>query len=127
MQKAHKKLKVWQEAMELVKMVYEITSKMPSEEKFGLISQMRRASVSVPSNIAEGAARQGMKESTQFYLIARASLSELDTQIELCKILKFISDTQFTQLNSKVETVDSLLSGLIRYNKQKLSTNKLQN
>ena len=75
----HYDLVLWQQAMLLVKHVYEATRVFPAEEKFGLISQMRRAAVSVPSNIAEGAARQANKEFVQFRVIARGSLSELDT------------------------------------------------
>ncbi|MDE3057166.1 MAG: four helix bundle protein [Bacteroidota bacterium] len=88
---SHKNLTVWQEAMKPVAAVYEITKHFPDEEKFGLISQMRRSAVSIPSNIAEGAARQTTKDSLDFYIIARASLSELDTQLELCNLLKYLS------------------------------------
>jgi four helix bundle protein len=96
MEKSHKKLNVWLEAIELVKCVYEITASLPSEEKFGLVSQMRRAAVSIPSNIAEGASRQGSKDSIKFFVIARSSLSELDTQIEICKQLKFYPNRTLT-------------------------------
>ncbi|MEW6201026.1 MAG: four helix bundle protein [bacterium] len=115
--KAHKKLKVWQEAMKLVKLVYQITEKLPKEEKFGLVIQMRKCAVSIPSNIAEGAARQGSRESKRFFTIARGSLSELDTQVELCKILKFLSSSDISLLTSQIDKVDSLLSGFIRYRK----------
>jgi len=115
MDKAHKKLRVWQEAMRLVKLVYEATADLPPTERYGLISQMRRAAVSVPSNIAEGAARKAKKESIWFYTVSRASLSELDTQIELCHILGFFSSTRDSSLITQVDTVDSLLSGLIRF------------
>ena len=118
MEKGHKKLRVWQEAMELAKTVYRVTVELPSEEKYGLTSQMRRAAVSVPSNIAEGAARQGSKESTQFFTIARGSLSELDTQVELCRALGFLTPDNISLLTSQLETVDALLSGLIRYKKK---------
>jgi four helix bundle protein len=119
MEKSHKKLKVWHEAMELAKVVYKITSELPANEKYGLVMQMRRAVVSIPSNIAEGAARQGNKESIQFFTIARGSLSELDTQIELCRSLRLLSSSNISLLTSHVETVDALLSGLIRYKRQK--------
>jgi four helix bundle protein len=114
-EKAHKKLRVWQDAMALVKMIYEATSTLPSEEKFGLVSQMRRAAVSVPSNIAEGAARQSKKESIQFYVIARGSLSELDTQLELCESLTLLQSSQISGVSSQVDKVDGLLNGLIRF------------
>ena len=119
MEKAHKRLKVWQEAMELVKIVYKVTTELPSTEKYGFTSQMRRAAVSIPSNIAEGAARQGNKETIQFYTVARGSLSELDTQVELCKILGLLSSSDISLLTSHIETVDALLSGLIKYKRKK--------
>jgi four helix bundle protein len=76
----HKDLDVWKKSMNLVVLIYDITSKFPSDERFGLTSQMRRAAVSIPSNIAEGAARKGDKEFIQFLMIALGSLSELETQ-----------------------------------------------
>ena len=118
MEKAHKKLRVWQEAMNLVKLVYEATAILPPTERYGLTSQMRRAAVSVPSNIAEGAARKAKKETIWFYTISQASLSELDTQIELCHILGFFNSSRDTLLVKQVDTVDSLLSGLIRFVKK---------
>lgn len=119
MEKAHKKLRAWQEAMALAKTIYEITGKFPDTEKFGLTSQMRRAAVSIPSNIAEGAARNGTKDSLHFYVISRASLSELDTQIELCVDLKFIPQEKTESLSELMETVNALLNGLIRFNRNK--------
>jgi four helix bundle protein len=76
----HKDLDVWKKSMNLVVLIYDITSKFPSDERFGLTSQMRRAAVSIPSNIAEGAARKGDKEFIQFLMIALGSLSEVETQ-----------------------------------------------
>ena len=121
MEKAHKKLLAWQESMALVKSTYELTKDLPENEKFGLISQMRRAAISIPSNIAEGSARQGNKELIQFYTIARGSLSELDTQVELCKELNLLPSSHISPLISQINKVDSLLSGLIRYKKDKCS------
>lgn len=117
MERAHKKLRVWQESMRLVKIIYELTLSLPDDERFGLISQMRRAAVSIPSNIAEGSARQTKKESVHFYSIARGSLSELDTQIELCADLRFLSDAQVSRATDQIETVGALLNGLIRFKK----------
>ena len=119
MEKSHKKLRVWHEAMELAKAVYKIISELPADEKYGLVSQMRRAAISIPSNIAEGSARQGNKESIQFFTIARGSLSELDTQADLCKSLGLLHSSNISILNSHIETVDALLSGLIRYKRKK--------
>lgn len=79
--KPHKKLVVWQKAMALALVLYEATKSFPDEEKYRLVSQMRRAAVSIPSNLAEGAARSSHKELRQFISIARGSLSELDTQV----------------------------------------------
>ena len=90
MEKPHKKLDVWQTAMKTAQMVYVLTSTFPAEEKFGLVSQMRRAVVSIPSNIAEGAARQGGREFRNFLSMAQGSLSELDTQLELALRLEYI-------------------------------------
>jgi four helix bundle protein len=119
MEKAHKKLRAWQEAMSLTQHIYEVTKNFPTEEKYGIVNQMRRAAVSVPSNIAEGAARNGTKDSIHFYIIARASLSELDTQIELCKNLGFLKEDKTMSIMESLETVDALLNGLIRFNKNK--------
>jgi len=121
MERAHKRLRVWQESMLLVKMIYDLTRSLPDDERFGLISQMRRAAVSVPSNIAEGSARQTKKESIQFYSIARGSLSELDTQIELCEGLGFVTSDQTVNVSTRLETVGALLNGLIRFKKGRTS------
>lgn len=114
MDKPHKKLKAWQRAMELCIRVYEITEKFPKHELYGLTSQMRRAAVSIPCNISEGAARSFVKESAQFYNIARASLSELDTQIEIANRLKYIDEDLKNQFDSIMLDVDRLLYGLWR-------------
>jgi four helix bundle protein len=87
MEKPHKKLDVWEQSMKTVRTVYEITNKFPADEKFGLISQMRRSAISIPCNIAEGAARQGKKEFKNFLSMAQGSLSELDTQFEISMLL----------------------------------------
>ena len=83
MEKPHKKLEVWKLAMEIAEDIYELTEKFPSPEKFGMVSQMRKSSVSIPSNIAEGAARNTKKEFINFLHIAQGSLSELDTQYRI--------------------------------------------
>lgn len=93
MYKPHKKLNAWQYGMDIAVSVYKITEKFPSEEKFGLISQMRRCGVSIPSNVAEGTARKSKKEFVNFLYISLGSLSELDTQLELAKQLGFIDET----------------------------------
>jgi len=112
--RTHKDLKVWQEAMKLAKTVYALTSEFPREEVYGLTSQMRRAAVSVPSNLAEGAARASNREFTQFLYIALGSLSELETQWMLAAELKMTPNGP----NSSVEPVRKMLLGLIRHKKK---------
>lgn len=81
----HKDLDVWRDSVALTKAIYLVTESFPKEEMYGLVSQMRRSAVSIPSNIAEGAARQGGKEFIQFLYMALGSASELDTQLEISK------------------------------------------
>jgi four helix bundle protein len=88
----YKDLVVWQKAMDLTVEVYKLTERFPDGEKYGLVSQMRRCSVSIPSNIAEGKLRGSDKERDRFFAIAFASGGELETQIELSKRLRYISD-----------------------------------
>jgi four helix bundle protein len=111
--RAHKDLDVWKEGVELSTYVYEITDKFPKSEIYGLTSQMRRAVISIPSNIAEGAARFSAKEFAQFLNIAGGSLSELDTQIEIAFNLDFVSEAQKEKLVSMIESLGVKLAGLI--------------
>ena len=104
--------------MTLVELVYEITSTFPKEEQFGLTSQMRRAAVSVPANIAEGAARNGTKELLHFLGIASGSLSELDTHLELSSRLKLVSDASDVQ--NKINQVSALVMALSKSLRQKV-------
>ncbi|MGQ0667786.1 MAG: four helix bundle protein [Nitrospiraceae bacterium] len=115
MNKPHKKLDAWTTAVDLAHLVYKATARFPANEQFGLINQARRAVVSIPSNIAEGAARHSKKEFVQFLHIAKGSLSELDTQLELAKRLEYLGQTEWTTLNELLERVDKMLSGLIRH------------
>ena len=114
---SHKELKVWQKGIELVKSVYEVTQSFPANEQFGLVSQMRRAAVSIPSNIAEGSARQSDKETIQFLHISLGSLAELETQLIIAEKLNYIKEPQ-TYLNKIIE-IRSLILGLIKYLKNK--------
>jgi four helix bundle protein len=95
MKRGHRNLKVWEEAMKLVEHVYRVSRSFPKEEIFGLTVQMRRAAISVPANIAEGAARSGTKELARFVSIAIASLSELDTHIEIARRLAISPKTDW--------------------------------
>ncbi|MBU2047150.1 MAG: four helix bundle protein, partial [Bacteroidetes bacterium] len=108
-------LDVWKQARELASFIYELTASFPKAEQFGLISQMRRSVVSIPSNIAEGCGRQHLKETIQFLNIGRGSLYELETQIFISKDLNFIDDNQLEICIQKVESVGKLINGFIRY------------
>jgi four helix bundle protein len=107
----HRDLLAWQRAIDLVKVVYQLTSVFPDSERFGLAAQMRRAAVSVPSNIAEGAARNTTKEYLHFLGIARGSLSELDTQTVIAGELGYVLD--ITAIEQAVSDLFGLLNGLI--------------
>jgi four helix bundle protein len=112
----HKELDVWKESMLLAKEVYLLTKDFPKEELYGITSQIRRASVSVPSNIAEGAARSNDKEFIQFLYISLGSLSELETQILLARDLEFI---RTPHILPKIESTKMKILGLIKYLKNK--------
>ena len=114
MGKPHKKLGVWQASMEAAKGIYKITNTFPEDERFGLVSQMRRAAVSIPSNIAEGAARQGKGEFRNFLSIAQGSVSELDTQLELSFLLGFLSKGNLDEISRLLIRIDKMLTVLIR-------------
>ena len=110
-----KEFLVWQKSIEFVTEVYEITAKFPAEEKFGLVSQIRRASVSISSNIAEGNSRRSSADYIQFLKIARGSAAEVETQIIISKNLKFVSENNFTELSLKINELLKMLNGLINY------------
>ena len=114
MDKPHKKLNVWQVSMQLTKEVYILTNDYPGDERFGLTQQTRRSVVSIPSNIAEGAARQGKREFRNFLSIAQGSLSELDTQLEIAVNLGYLSSEQYVKISEKMISVDKMLTSLIR-------------
>lgn len=111
--KDHKDLDVWKQSMLLAEDIYALTKEFPSEERFGLSSQIKRAVVSIPSNIAEGAGRKGDKEFIQFLYIAMGSLSELETQLILSDRLQFVNSIEI-YLN-QIEKIRKMLFGLIRY------------
>lgn len=118
----YKDLDVWKEARLLVKFVYESIAKYPKEEIFGLQSQIKRATISIPSNIAEGSGRNTRKDSLQFFYIARGSAYELETQLYLSFDLSFIDEHTLNNLLIQIEKVRKLLSGLINYYKSKLES-----
>jgi len=110
----HKNLDVWKVSIKLVKEIYSMTKLYPSEETYGLKSQMRRAVISVISNIAEGAARKSNIERKRFYEIARASLVELDTQIEISLELDYIQNKNLKAIDDLINHTFALLSNLIK-------------
>ena len=106
----HRKLIAWQEAIKLVELIYRETASFPSQEIYGLVSQLRRSAVSIPANIAEGAGRNSSKELAQFLGIASGSKAELDTHLEIAVRLGFIrADSEVFQL---LDRVGKLLVGL---------------
>ena len=112
MKRKHHELRAWQESMTLVKDIYQITASFPKDEIYALTSQMRRAAVSIPSNIAEGAARTGDKEFLQFLSISRGSPSELETQLIIAKELGYMLESNEIML--KIDGLFGLLGGLMK-------------
>lgn len=112
--KTHKDLLIWQKSMDLVTEIYKITKGFPKEEIYGLTSQIRRSSVSVPSNIAEGTVRKSDKEFKQFLFIALGSLSELETQIIIAKNLEYIDQNINDTINLKIIAINKMISSLIK-------------
>jgi four helix bundle protein len=110
----YKDLVVWQKGIALAKLIYQVTSKYPIEEKFGLVSQMRRAAVSIPSNTAEGQARHTTKEFIQFISHAEGSTAELETQLILSIELGFIAKEKTTNEFVLLDDIRRMLNGLRR-------------
>ena len=109
----HKKLNVYKKSIELVSEIYRLTEKFPNDERFGLICQLRRSAVSIPSNIAEGASRKSENDRKRFYQIARSSLVELDSQIEISVELGFLKNTQIKKLEKSANAVFAMLSKMV--------------
>jgi four helix bundle protein len=118
--KGYKDLLVWQKGMALVKQIYKLTGIFPSEEKFGLISQMRRAAVSIPSNIAEGQARHRTGEFIQFISNAEGSVAELETQLILAVDLSFCAEAQARQSSELLDELRRMLNALRRKLEERL-------
>lgn len=113
--KKYTELEVWKQARFLASYIYEITILYPATEQYGIVSQMRRCAVSIPSNIAEGSGRQYNKETLHFLSIARGSLYELETQLYISKDLNFISDQTLENCLNKIENLGKLINGFRRY------------
>jgi len=110
---SYKDLIVWQRGMDLVVTVYRITASLPASEQFGLIAQMRRSAVSVPSNIAEGYGRQATGEYRHHLSIARGSLLELETQLLLCRRLNYLPESETDLVLGEVTEISKMLGSLI--------------
>lgn len=110
--KSYRDLEVWQKAIDLVVDAYHLTSTFPKDEKYGLTSQIRRASVSVPSNIAEGHSRGYTNEYLHHIAIAQGSLAELETQLEIALRLNYIKHSRLGELLAKTSEIGRILTGL---------------
>ena len=110
---SHQDLIIWQRSMDLVERTYKITSKLPSAEQWGLTSQMRRAAISIPSNIAEGYGRQATGEYRHHLSIGRGSLLELETQVLLCQRLGYFEPKEIDLLLDEIEQISKMLASLI--------------
>ncbi|MCH8080735.1 MAG: four helix bundle protein [Proteobacteria bacterium] len=117
--KTHKDLEVWKSSIVLAGDIYRTTEKYPKSETFGIVSQMRRAAVSIGANIAEGAARQSRKEFMYFLSISQGSASELDTLIEISKEVDITNIMNLEKLQEDISKISKMLSGLLRSLKQK--------
>ena len=106
------KLDVWKRSKDLTLMLYRATESFPDTEKYGLTSQLRRAAVSVSSNIAEGSSRKGAKDQRRFYVIAFSSAIEVINQLIISNELKFLSDENYKQLREELETITAMLNRL---------------
>jgi four helix bundle protein len=116
----YKDLIAWQKSIALVTDVYSLTKKFPIDERYGLVSQLNKAVISVPSNIAEGWGRELSKNYLQFLRIARGSLMEVETMVLISKNLNFISEKEFIETQNKIEEVGKILQGLIKSINQKI-------
>ena len=116
----HRDLIVYQKSIQFVTEIYELTAKFPKSEQFGIISQMRRCAISIPSNIAEGSARNHIKEFIQFLYISLGSASELETQIIISKNLTFIGENDSENLLNNINEISRMINGLIIRKKSQL-------
>lgn len=118
MDRPHKNLDVWKLAMECVLDMYQITKSFPIDERFGLTEQLRRAAISIPSNIAEGSSRNTRKEFVNFLYIAQGSLSEIDTQLEISLKLGYVTIEDCNKVYLKLERIGKMITGLIKNQKR---------
>jgi len=116
----YKELKIWQKSRTLVKEVYELTTSLPSSEKYGIVSQIQRAAISIPANIAEGSGRGSNKDFSRFLDIAVASAFELETEIILCFDLNFIEEQSFNTILPRIQEIQKMIFSF----KNQLEVNK---
>jgi len=116
--KTHKDLDVWKQSIQLVKQIYKITQTFPKHEMYGLTNQIRRAAVSVPSNIAEGAGRHSDKEFIQFLYISLGSLAEVETQLIIAVEIGYVNNTN-ALLMTEISNIQKMLNGLIKHIKNR--------
>jgi four helix bundle protein len=112
-------LLIWQKSMTLVTEIYQLTNSFPKEEIYSLTSQIRRSSISIPSNIAEGYGRDGNNDYLRFLNISISSLFEMQTQLEISFNLKYINEVQFNKINEDSREIERMLSAFIRKIKQR--------
>ena len=118
----HENLEVWKKSIDFVVMTYLQTKHFPSEERFGLTSQIRRSAVSIPANIAEGAARQSDKEFLRFLAIAQGSCSEVETEILIAEKLGFLSQSNYAELKAEADSIGRMLIGLSKHLRKKIDS-----
>jgi len=114
MEKPHKRLNAWKESIHLSLLIYDLVNRLPKNEEYGLATQLRRAATSIPANIAEGAARQTRREFIQFLYIARGSISEVDTYLEIAQRLGYFHKESLLKIEQKMIDVDKITTGLIQ-------------
>jgi four helix bundle protein len=117
----HERLDVWNKAIDLVMSVYKATDSFPREERFGLTSQIRRAAVSIPADIAEGAARDSQKEFAYFLSNAQGSASELETEILIARRLGYLAEERHAPIRQELDTIGRMIVGLSKNIKKKLT------
>ncbi|MFZ9847186.1 MAG: four helix bundle protein [Flavobacteriales bacterium] len=122
---SYKDLIVWQKAITVVTDIYAVSKLFPAEEKFGLVSQLNRAVVSIPANIAEGWGRESSKNYLQFLKISRGSIMEVETLLIISHNLKYISIEVFTDLSTKLDEVGRILQGVIKSINEKIKLTTL--
>ena len=113
--RTHENLEVWKKAIDFVLMVYKCTEDFPADEKFGLVSQLRRAAVSIPANIAEGAARIFPKETLHFLSNSQGSASEVSTELLIAFRLGFITEPRYLELSEDCEELGKMMTGWAKY------------